>query len=650
MEENDFTRQYMGRPVLPGRPYSPAYSDRHAPLSPRSSTASPRSRMSMSTISSSNSNDACWFIGIDFGTTYSGVAWAWSGDPDNIRLVQNWPTNVPRARDNAKAPTKIVYFGNEPGAWGYEVTDGDSADSVEWFKLLLLKDEDIPSDYKASPYLARARRKLDRLRKTPEQVIADYLKKLWGHTISTLKRERGSAAVDGLPFRVVITVPAIWQPYANEKMKKAAKDAGILDRRACGPTTLELVPEPEAAALSTLSEYRQIFALNDVFIVCDCGGGTVDIITYKITSLNPLKFEECVKGKGKLCGAIFVDEAFERLIRTRLGTKWDKISASGKQRMMEQDWENGIKRLFSSLPSSKTTYTVELPPEALSGGLFGKNLNNKKVKNQPISNGRLQLDRGFIKNLFLQSSINHISSLVAEQIRMVQEKLGTKPKGLILVGGYGACNYVYEILKAENEHKGIQVLQPSNQGPWAAICRGAAIRARENGIGIGTPQSMITSRIARYHYGTAANHIFDERKHNIRDRYHCEVENKWKARDQMHWYLKMNSNIQTQQPVKVQYYRHMLHPEPTIAMDIYQCELEPAPSSKVDSVRKLCSITCNLSIDFNSLQKYQSPDGHMYYVLQFEVEMICRGGNSVEFSILVNNVRQGRQNVQVDFM
>lgn len=32
----------------------------------------------------------------------------------------------------------------------------------------------------------------------------------------------------------------------------------------------------------------------------DCGGGTVDIISYKVTSIKPMKVCEIVQGQGKL--------------------------------------------------------------------------------------------------------------------------------------------------------------------------------------------------------------------------------------------------------------------------------------------------------------------------------------------------------------
>jgi molecular chaperone DnaK (HSP70) len=60
--------------------------------------------------------------------------------------------------------------------------------------------------------------------------------------------------VDHLPFRVVLTIPAFWPPYARAAMWEGAERAGILADRPCGSTTLELVSEPEAAALAILNE------------------------------------------------------------------------------------------------------------------------------------------------------------------------------------------------------------------------------------------------------------------------------------------------------------------------------------------------------------------------------------------------------------
>ena len=81
--------------------------------------------------------------------------------------------------------------------------------------------------------------------------------------------------VDGFTFHVVITVPAIWKGYARQDMEAAARQAGILDHRLAGPTTLGFSPEPEAAALATMCEIGVPIAEDDAYVICDAGGGTV---------------------------------------------------------------------------------------------------------------------------------------------------------------------------------------------------------------------------------------------------------------------------------------------------------------------------------------------------------------------------------------
>jgi molecular chaperone DnaK (HSP70) len=58
-------------------------------------------------------------------------------------------------------------------------------------------------------------------------------------------------------------------------MTEAAKKAGILDYRPAGPTSLTFAPEPEAAGLAALIERGSDTKPDDVFVICDAGGGTV---------------------------------------------------------------------------------------------------------------------------------------------------------------------------------------------------------------------------------------------------------------------------------------------------------------------------------------------------------------------------------------
>ena len=76
---------------------------------------------------------------------------------------------------------------------------------------------------------------------------------------------------------------------------------------------------------------------------------------------EPLAFQECVEGKGKMCGAIFIDEAFEAQLKTALGSKWERISVASRRALINNEWEHGIKRQFDDADQE---WTVTIPPEA----------------------------------------------------------------------------------------------------------------------------------------------------------------------------------------------------------------------------------------------------------------------------------------------
>ena len=51
-------------------------------------------------------------------------------------------------------------------------------------------------------------------------------------------------------------------------------------------SSLQLISEPEAAAIYALKTLRHIeWKLNEIFTLVDAGGGTVDLISYKITQI-----------------------------------------------------------------------------------------------------------------------------------------------------------------------------------------------------------------------------------------------------------------------------------------------------------------------------------------------------------------------------
>lgn len=76
-------------------------------------------------------------VGIDFGTTYSGVAWAETKRPDRQSTITTWPISkaAREGESSDKVPTKICYANGE-FEWGFQIPSSAPSDEVlEWFKL-----------------------------------------------------------------------------------------------------------------------------------------------------------------------------------------------------------------------------------------------------------------------------------------------------------------------------------------------------------------------------------------------------------------------------------------------------------------------------------------------------------------------------------
>ncbi|KAK6538417.1 hypothetical protein TWF694_010002 [Orbilia ellipsospora] len=287
-------------------------------------------------------------VGIDFGTTYSGFSWARSTGTKEIQLVTTWPTtDFDYSSTHDKTRTWISYDkGNrEPSSYGYEAR----GNPFKWFKVLLQHGH-----YSADiEYVQDANAKLKDLNKTIDNVISDYLKWIWQTGISDIRRVLGKSFESIYDLKVVLTVPAAWEPFARDRTKRAAWAAGL-------PKNLKLVSEPEAGALYSLlhREREKSLKVGDIFVVCDAGGGTVDLITYEVEALRPLKLKECAVGKGDLCGSLFLDIGFEQMIKRKIGAeKYVSLRERDKKDMISQ-FEYRVKRQFDGNINKKMSVTL----------------------------------------------------------------------------------------------------------------------------------------------------------------------------------------------------------------------------------------------------------------------------------------------------
>ncbi|KAL0769494.1 hypothetical protein CaCOL14_008802 [Colletotrichum acutatum] len=597
-------------------------------------------------VSNDEEDDDLLVIGIDFGTTYSGVAWATTEEfeNDHINIITTWPGKGP---DEGKAPTEL-YYDDEMMMWGYDIPD--DADPIRWFKLLLLKDEDLGPELCASEFILRGKRMLKDSGKTAIALVADFLRALFNHAMYTITKARGEEVVDAMRLHIVITVPAIWKGYARQAMETAAEQAGILCSRVAGKTRLTLAPEPEAAALSTLSEPGRKVGKNDVYILCDAGGGTVDLISYQIYQTRPISMQEAVEGTGSLCGGIFIDEAFERACKARLGSRWNHLSDTGKKRIMKNEWEALIKPTF--VPDlTHREYIVEIPAEA-----FSESNLNDFCKEPVIKNGRIHFKEPHIQRAFTDS-FNGIDELVTKQIRMATRS-GLTITGIILVGGLGASPYLYDHLK---EKHGMKVLQSGGMQPRTAICRGAVHKGfldghrAEDQTLVKRPDHrvkvpiQVTSTVSRSSYGVTYRAEFDRFRHLQEDKEFDVYLGGWRAKNQMHWYLRRGEIVSQMKPVQFSYYEiYKKDVGGHFSVGICECDAVEVPDRRTFQVNDFCYIDCKLDVPFSSLPDIMTIDGTMAKKMTYVVEMIPSGA-SVEFAVYINGRKQGSHNACVRF-
>ncbi|GAA5915261.1 hypothetical protein JCM6882_003386 [Rhodosporidiobolus microsporus] len=264
-------------------------------------------------------------VGVDFGTTFSGVAFGSNRHMGgSVRQILNWPGSYETFR---KVPTCIAYYQPSPHAeavivaWGIEakaMTVRSGFYKVEFFKLYLdpavLRDGRLASS-SPLPDLPCG--------KEPVDVVTDFLSCVWKYAKERITDEIGSVA-DLEAADVILTVPAAWDVAGTNLMRTAAIKAGMVQAARGGDRNwrdrLRIITEPEAAAIhaSTLSTLLNLRA-SQSFLICDAGGGTVDCAAYKlIGQLSQLEIAEQSARTGANCGSLFLDLRFEALVKSLL--------------------------------------------------------------------------------------------------------------------------------------------------------------------------------------------------------------------------------------------------------------------------------------------------------------------------------------------
>ncbi|KAI9661677.1 MAG: hypothetical protein M1821_008915 [Bathelium mastoideum] len=448
-------------------------------------------------------------IALDFGTTYSGIAYAFSTKPDQVYSINEWP-GAP-GRTVPKTPTALKYDSQSSFKWGYEL-DRTAGNKIEGIKLLLDPDQDRPL-YDPTT-IAGAGAEIELLGNPPIDVAAAYMGAIYQYALKKIEGKVPKSYLEMLDKRFVLSVPAVWSEKAKDTTLRTARNAGI--------APIELIKEPEAAALFTLHNLKnQGLVEGDAITVCDAGGGTVDLVSYEILRLSPLELKELVPSTGGIAGSRIINKRFEQWIKDTVGERvhLDLKETNGYRLAMKQ-FEETLKPAFRS--ENDEDQFVSFPMAQIP---------DNRAKG--IKANTLTLTGRDLKGIF-DPVFKDIDRLVGGQIIKVQIKRmqerhpkGAHVKAVFLVGGFGSNLYLRDALATA--HPGTQVIQPNDA--WSAIVQGAVLSKLPKG-------ASVVSSVAEKHYGVCAGSRWD----SVRDKGR-ECEKYWDEYEEvyrctvMKWYI-----------------------------------------------------------------------------------------------------------------
>ncbi|KAG6218859.1 hypothetical protein E4U50_008121 [Claviceps purpurea] len=555
-------------------------------------------------------------IALDFGTTYSGVAYCFANQTNAKPIaIMKWPGN--RGISAPKIPTIIEYTEEDPRGFRWGASVNKQNGGIIAIKLLLDPNQQRPLYLPAK----QIEEELKSLPKSPLEIAADFIGAIYAHALEEISSSVPKAYMDMCHKEFVLSVPAVWSDAAKNATLKAAELAGIK------PVTV--VKEPEAAALYSIKTLAFSIKKNDVFVVCDAGGGTVDLISYEVLATAPqLKVKELVPGSGGMAGSLGLNQRFAAAVEELVGDhKWSTFKMSKAWYFAEKQFDQEIKKDFSG--SLEEEWFVNFPMAKLEDDeSHGLESNTWKLTG-------LQLSRIF------EPLIVDIVRMIEHQVQQIRLKRPDRGvSGVFLVGGFGSSHYLMQRVK-QHFHQ-IQILQPDDA--WAAIVKGAVLSKLPT-------QAAVTSTCATRHYGTRCSEIYKASR-DAGERTYLDREGRTRVTT-MDWFIVTGDDILRDQRFEIviefifddiNYFSAL-----TPTSSLWQCEdrIAPPHPSKAKKLDHNCTVTADLTgVPKHKFHPQRDTKGKLYYTLDITLVVTLKSA-VMTFSMEVGGEEMG--SAEVDY-
>ncbi|EJD39210.1 hypothetical protein AURDEDRAFT_146694 [Auricularia subglabra TFB-10046 SS5] len=539
---------------------------------------------------------------IDCGTTMSAVSFAHllPGVVPVVQYVNRWPFQEDAA-GNCKVPSAVRYDrSGTPIAFGAgaveeaEMPEGTSL--AYWFKLLLHPSDMRMAQNLSVPPLPRG--------VALSRVYADFLRFLFSHARDSFQGRTPDGPVLWqrlrASFELVLAIPNGWSGAQQAFLREAVVAAGILPRNFASHR-LAFVPESEASVHFALDHMNVAHWLRVgvCFAVLDAGGSTVDTTIYRCTALVPrVKLVEVTSSECVQAGSVFVDRAFERIVRGLL---------AGAERY--------ITEAVSTFESKgKRGFTGQEDYVLIKVGLSS---DYDRAKN--IKMGRLTVSTPDMRKAFAPA----VTAITASVARIL-DRADVACENFLLVGGFAESPYLRAALQQALAYRGITFVfsdEPTRKAAAGGACSWQV-------------KQYVTARAARCTYGVSVYEYYDPTSSlHFERRDTCFVDPSGKSciPGFFETLVLKNTVIRHDEPVS-QIFWQLYEREPNelqqFTVDLLVTDSErPGPWAKrpagqyCDGVRVACKLQADLSGLRGALTANFNAAGHAYWQIEYWIEI-----------------------------
>ncbi|KAM5545534.1 hypothetical protein V8D89_000572 [Ganoderma adspersum] len=545
-------------------------------------------------------------VGIDVGTTFSGVSYAIldPGEDLSIHSITRYPgqENDP---SNPKIPSILYYrqdgtlhsAGAEAKAPGIDmIVEDEKLILVEWFKLHLRPGglDAASISWKDLPPLPP--------RKTVVDIFADFLRYLFACTRRHISevQHNGESLWNSVKDRIefVLSHPNGWEGLQQGKMRQAAIIAGLVPDATAGQSRVHFVTEGEASLNFCINNKVAAQAIQDGkgVIIVDAGGGTVDISSYLFLSTSPVSVEEATPPDCILQGSTRVNVRLQEFLKEHL--VFSDFANEEDIKSMLDHFDESAKPVFKD--EKESSYIK-----------FGSTKDNDPAVN--IRRGQLMLSGSDMVSFFKPALESILNAIQAQQ----DGASSTLPMAFF-VGGFAANPWLYSSLKTKLEARGVTLYRPDSYTN-KAVADGAVSFYLDH---------FVSSRVTKVTYGTevCVDYHPDDTEHFAR-RYQKSVRPSGSVRlpNGFSTILRKGTRVRGKEEISASFFQEARESRTlnSISCDII-CYKGTETPRWIDVDPEMFAPMCTIYADTSQVfrQAKLGSDG-VYYVQKFKIVLLC---------------------------